>query len=328
MLYLFFLYREKGFKFLEKLKWHSFSLNKSNKNQPTSMASSFKIDQDLSLYIPVVFKNLDSVYIKEAVESMGYGAVKRVDLINRNDKDRNIAYVHFEKWTENGVVERFQERVKNGGARIVYSDPSYWLVCENKSQQSSFKINQKLSIYIPVVFKYLDAAFVKDVFELLDYGVVKKVDLVVKREQNYNVAYVHFRKWNESRMVERFQESILNDGSARVVYNDPTYWIVCENTGDPRTPGDRKKVINVDDLYEEGEIPEYDYEQEDECEEEAYDHVSRDYIDLLESNISELRERKSLAPYEGFESFTGDLVDSSYAHKLELVLAQERGVVC
>ena len=178
------------------------------------------------------------------------------------------------------------------------------------------------------MFKYLDAAFVKDVFELLDYGVVKKVDLVVKREQNYNVAYVHFRKWNESRMVERFQESILNDGSARVVYNDPTYWIVCENTGDPRTPGDRKKVINVDDLYEEGEIPEYDYEQEDECEEEAYDHVSRDYIDLLESNISELRERKSLAPYEGFESFTGDLVDSSYAHKLELVLAQERGVVC
>ena len=151
---------------------------------------------------------------------------------------------------------------------------------------------------------------------------------MVKREQNYNVAYVHFRKWNESRMVERFQESILNDGSARVVYNDPTYWIVCENTGDPRTPGDRKKVINVDDLYEEGEIPEYDYEQEDECEEEAYDHVSRDYIDLLESNISELRERKSLAPYEGFESFTGDLVDSSYAHKLELVLAQERGVVC
>jgi len=89
------------------------------------------------------------------------------------------------------------------------------------------------------------------VFEDLGFGVVSRVDLVYKESdggQAYNSAYVHFSKWFDSKTNISFQERVLNsEREARIVYDDPWYWIVLENKSKRHNSGDRKPTINITD---------------------------------------------------------------------------------
>jgi len=97
------------------------------------------------------------------------------------------------------------------------------------------QVNQSLSVFLPFVFCNISKKFIKRVFEAYEYGVVDRVDLITKRDQRgrkYHCAYVHFSYWFESDLVEHFQERIMGQKKeARVVYDDPWYWIVLENYG-------------------------------------------------------------------------------------------------
>ena len=56
-----------------------------------------------------------------------------------------------------------------------------------------------------------------------------KVD---RRGRPYNAAYVHFKHWFDGAIAANFQERVLNPNKeARIVHDDPWYWIVLENTG-------------------------------------------------------------------------------------------------
>jgi len=93
---------------------------------------------NISIYIPHVFANIDKSRISDAFESQGIGKVKNVDLVGKLGKEGhkfNAVYVHFEYWFESSVAHNFQERVLNPNkeARIVYEDPWYWIVLENKA---------------------------------------------------------------------------------------------------------------------------------------------------------------------------------------------------
>ena len=92
---------------------------------------------------------------------------------------------------------------------------------------------QPLSIYIPRVFPNITKARIAAIFQNLDLGVVRQVDLVGRENANnepYNMAFIHMRSWSDSVASQNFQERLLDQSrEARIVYDDPWYWIVLEN---------------------------------------------------------------------------------------------------
>jgi hypothetical protein len=95
---------------------------------------------NMSLYIPHVFANISEDRIIDAFECQSIGKVKNIDLVGKMGKDGkpyNAVYIHFEYWFDNSVARHFQERVLNPNkeARIVYEDPWFWIVLENKAQK-------------------------------------------------------------------------------------------------------------------------------------------------------------------------------------------------
>ena len=98
------------------------------------------VDQLLSLFIPRVFPNITQERVADIFYRLGLGDVRRVDRISKSDANGNeyySIYVHFNHWNETLAVANFQERVLNPDkeARIVYGDPWYWIVLENKGQK-------------------------------------------------------------------------------------------------------------------------------------------------------------------------------------------------
>lgn len=96
---------------------------------------------NLSLYIPHIFSNFTREDIVDVFENQqSIGKVKRVDLIAKmssNNTAYNAAYIHFEYWNDNTATRNLQERIldTNKEAHIVYEDPWYWIVLENKTRK-------------------------------------------------------------------------------------------------------------------------------------------------------------------------------------------------
>jgi len=95
-------------------------------------------------------------------------------------------------------------------------------------------INQQLSLFVPYMFVNITEARVSKVFSTLLLGEVHHVDFIPKTDKNgrsYNAAYIHFAHWYESDTAARFQERVTNpEKEARLVYDEPWFWIVLENT--------------------------------------------------------------------------------------------------
>lgn len=108
-----------------------------------------------------------------------------------------------------------------------------------------------ISLYIPHVFSNFSKKMVAETFENLRIGNVKRVDFVHKRSSNgdYNAAYIHFNYWCDNVAACNFQERVLNPNKeARIVYDEPWYWIVLENKVAKVKSSDRKQRINLEAL--------------------------------------------------------------------------------
>ena len=90
-----------------------------------------------------------------------------------------------------------------------------------------------------------------DVFEDT-IGKVNHIDFVAKQGKDgnhFNVAYIHFDFWHDTIVTRNLQERILNDAQvARVVYDDPWYWVVLENKSKKFTTGERKVCLDIGGL--------------------------------------------------------------------------------
>jgi hypothetical protein len=111
-------------------------------------------------------------------------------------------------------------------------------------------INQQLSLFVPYVFANITEARVSKVFSTLRLGEVHHVDFVPKTDKNgknYNAAYIHFAHWYESDTVAHFQERVTNpDKEARLVYDEPWYWIVLENTAAKTPKANETEFVSSD----------------------------------------------------------------------------------
>lgn len=104
-------------------------------------------------------------------------------------------------------------------------------------------------LYIPYVFNNITKEFMKAVIEFQGLGKVTNIDFVEKMDKNgkiYNSAFVHFEYWYDNISAIHFQERLKNPNKeARIVYNDPWFWVCFENTGKKVIPGQRKERINL-----------------------------------------------------------------------------------
>lgn len=119
------------------------------------------------------------------------------------------------------------------------------------NQISKLKMsNQLLSLYIPRVFSNFSKEYIAGVFEKLRLGKVSNIDFVTKfgnDGQAYNSTYVHFEFWYNTVAVRNFQDRVLDPNQeARIVYDDPWYWIVLENTAKKQVTGQPKPRITLD----------------------------------------------------------------------------------
>lgn len=109
---------------------------------------------------------------------------------------------------------------------------------------------KNISLFIPHVYGNYTSSMVRDVFDDMSIGLVKNVDFVSKMGSDgkpYNAAYIHFYEWHDNVVARNFQERVLNPSKeARVMYDDPWYWIVLENKGKKHVPGQRKPTIDLD----------------------------------------------------------------------------------
>jgi hypothetical protein len=96
---------------------------------------------NISLYIPRVFANISKERVRIVFEELTIGKVSNIDFVSKmcdqTHTQYNGVYVHFEYWYDNTVSRNFQERVldPNREARIVYDDPWFWIVLENKAKK-------------------------------------------------------------------------------------------------------------------------------------------------------------------------------------------------
>ncbi len=98
-------------------------------------------------------------------------------------------------------------------------------------------VNQSLSLMIPRVFPHwTDEQKIIDIFHQQQLGRVYKVSIVrapdsKKRSFPIYQAFIYFSAWYENTIAYNFQQRIYGaKAQARVVYDDPWYWVVFENT--------------------------------------------------------------------------------------------------
>jgi hypothetical protein len=96
--------------------------------------------KNISLYIPHIFANYTKDDVAQIFEDQNIGKIKNIDFISKFGQDGkpfSAAYIHFDHWFNNTAAANFQERVLDAEkeARIMYEDPWYWIVLENKARK-------------------------------------------------------------------------------------------------------------------------------------------------------------------------------------------------
>jgi hypothetical protein len=85
------------------------------------------------------------------------------------------------------------------------------------------------SVFIPRVFPNIGEQRITTIFQQLDIGDVRKVDLITKENNNgtFNMAFVHFEGLYNTAAAETFRQDVENpEKKAKIVYDDPWFWLV------------------------------------------------------------------------------------------------------
>jgi hypothetical protein len=108
--------------------------------------SSYKINPNLSLMIPRVFPQwTNEQHIMDVFHKQDIGKVFKVDIIRTPDEPGRHypiyqAFIYFSVWYENEIAYHFQQRIynsENKQTKVVYDDPWFWVVFENKSKKNA-----------------------------------------------------------------------------------------------------------------------------------------------------------------------------------------------
>lgn len=133
----------------------------------------------MSLFIPSVTASTTEEQIQKVFESLHLGVVSRVDFVEKdgnNQKGKYMAFVHFEYWFINNSSYHLQERITtHGQGKIVYNDPYYWIVMENKNPRSEGEIIlEKRVDELEKRVKYLETVIATHTRKFIENGITTK----------------------------------------------------------------------------------------------------------------------------------------------------------
>ena len=116
----------------------------SNTTRQVSMAVQSKLASNpyslTSIYIPRIHRNqMREAYVKRVFECQHIAIVSRVDFVEYEHPDANFCFavVHILFWIPGVISKHFRERIQSQReTRIVFSDPSYWVVLPYTQKQN------------------------------------------------------------------------------------------------------------------------------------------------------------------------------------------------
>ena len=93
----------------------------------------------VSLYIPIVSKNITECYVKQQFFQHKIGCVKNVDFVFNNQKNRREAFIHFKCWFDNKKAKDLLLDIKNEETKtqFIYYNKKFWPLLINKSSKDS-----------------------------------------------------------------------------------------------------------------------------------------------------------------------------------------------
>lgn len=105
----------------------------------------------------------------------------------------------------------------------------------NISSKTTSSLSSITSVYIPRVFSNIHPNVIRYTFESQNIGVVDHIQVVQRPKKKGKsatyMAFVYFNKWFNNQSAINLAERIMDpEKQARVVYDDPYYWIVLPNT--------------------------------------------------------------------------------------------------
>jgi len=112
-----------------------------------------------------------------------------------------------------------------------------------------------LSLVIPCVSPTVSAGDIARIFYKLEIATLKAITLLPICDTI--CAYIEIGYWHETETAYRFIERLRNpEKETRIVYNDPSWWIVMENGDNYHIPYDPKySDITTNFVYNYGEEP-------------------------------------------------------------------------
>ena len=106
------------------------------------------------------------------------------------------------------------------------------------------------TLYIPYISDYYTTNDIRSLFSKYCIAMVKDVDFVSNMNYDTGIvqrsAYVHIDYWFYSRVSANFVERLESQKKARLVVNDPEYWIILPSTAKKHIHNGRKLCIDLD----------------------------------------------------------------------------------
>lgn len=101
----------------------------------------------------------------------------------------------------------------------------------------------KPSLCIPHVFINITENRIRRVFDELNLGKIKRIDIIQRRNsrgQNYNRVFIHFYKWYNSQEAVEARTRLISGKDIKIVYDNPWFWKVSANKVEKKTSKPKK----------------------------------------------------------------------------------------
>ena len=91
----------------------------------------------LSLYIPIISKNISEEYVKKMFDTNKIGKIMRVDFVFNKEKNRNEAFIHFDEWFDTPESNALKEDILNPDTKTRFNynktNNRFWPLLVNKN---------------------------------------------------------------------------------------------------------------------------------------------------------------------------------------------------
>ena len=88
----------------------------------------------------------------------------------------------------------------------------------------SYANHSPIALCIPRVEDGITEQFVRDIFSVLDIGVIKSIVIRKTNKTNGRKVFINLINWNTNETAEKIKYRLTNNLSVNIMYQIPWYW--------------------------------------------------------------------------------------------------------